>query len=383
MSLSHQTAARALAKMIADGVNSRRELQDELGLAKASVSRIVDGLIRRGVVSEGEKIDADTRGRKAVSLKVRPDAAYVIGTDLEGLAVRACILDARRQAVATAKRDISRRWSAKTILETWRTLLDELLAESGVPRTHIAGIGVGLPGVVNAEGFRTHAILPPGEWVDLDVRELLERFGLPAIAGNNTLCAADYERRLGAAQGRGSFLLVLVRSGIGAAMFGNGRFLVGEEMFTCELGHMRIDSSGRQCVCGKRGCLDVIASGRTLPPSNQRRGSAWQRDLQVRVGALGVGIANVLKLFHAPLVILDGLYSEYRDFVDPALAAALHSELDGLGLAPPELAFGENVNFKTSMGAALRAADAFLVDHFLATELAPGRKPRTSSASRR
>ena len=143
---------------------------------------------------------------------------------------------------------------------------------------------------------------------------------------------------------------------------------------------MRIDAKGRECVCGRRGCLDVVASGRTLPPPSRRRGLAWRRDLEVRVRALGVGIANLLKVFHTPLVILDGIYNEYGDSVRPTLAAALTSELGGLGLPTPELAFGEDAEFKASTGAALRAGDAFLVDHLLTTELALG---KTSPASRK
>ena len=238
MSMSRQTAARALAKMITGGVNSRRGLETELGLRKASVSRTVNGLIRRGVVWEGRKLDADTRGRKAVSLKIRPDSAYLLGTDLEGLAVRACVLDARQRVVEQAKRAISRRWSANRILETWAALIREVLDKADVPPDRIAGIGAGLPGIVGSDGFCTHAYLPPGQWIDLDARKPLAQLGLPVITANNGLCVADYEHRLGAARGRESFLLILARYGLGAVMYGNGRFLVGERMFTCEFGQV-------------------------------------------------------------------------------------------------------------------------------------------------
>jgi predicted NBD/HSP70 family sugar kinase len=369
---SRKTGAHALAKMISTGVRSRPELEVRMGLGKASVSRIVDGWIRRGVVSEGEKLDAGTRGRKARALEVRPDAAYLLGTDLEGLAVRACVLDAQRRPVAQAKREIMRGWSVQHTMDVWCELLDEVIGEAEVPRERLVGVGVGLPGVVDADDARTHAYLPPGQWMDLDVRPALDRMGLHWTAANNTLAAGIYERRMGVGQGRESFLLVLARYGLGAAMFGNGRWLIGEGMFTCEFGHMRIGAKGGRCICGQRGCLDVAASGRTLPAPSRRRGVSWRESLEERIRALGTGIANLLKLFHTPLVILDGIYGEYADQVGPALEAALAAELAELGLSAPEVAFGAKVEFKASMGAALRAADAFLVDHLLSSRLMGG-----------
>jgi predicted NBD/HSP70 family sugar kinase len=160
-------------------------------------------------------------------------------------------------------------------------------------------------------------------------------------------------------------MVVLARYGLGAALYGNGQFLVGDDAFTCELGHMRIDREGARCICGRRGCLDTVVSGRTLPPADRRRGAAWERELARRMQALGVGMGNVLKIFHPPLVVLDGLYNEYEETVLPMLRGALKRELEGLGLSVPRLVIGDKAEFKTAIGAALRAADVFLADYLL------------------
>jgi len=375
------TAARVIAAMVTLGAASRKELEAALALGKASISRTVDRLIRKQYVTEGPKV-ASSRGRKAASLRLKPGLAYLVGTDLEGLAVRGCVMDCSRRIVAAARREIGPRWSVGRILKSWSELLEELIAKSGVPKHKIAGVGVGLPGVVASDGLHSRAYLPPGRWVELDAGRVLAGLGLPATGANNVLCVADYERRLGAARGRTSFLAVLVRYGLGAVMFGNGAFLVGDESFTCEFGHMRISAGGPACACGSRGCLDVVASGRTLPAPGRRKGPDWERELARRVRALATGIANLLKVFHPPLVILDGVYNDHESFVRPRLVKALETELSGVALSVPEVAFGARAQFKASLGAALRAGDAFLAEHLLHHLFRSSRNPSARTGKR-
>lgn len=372
MDSGRQTAARVLAQMVAFGAGSRKELESGLRLSKASISRTVDRLLAEGHLREGMKLENDSRGRRATSLHVRPDLAFMVGTDLEGRAIRACVLNCAREVVASRSCIIGARWPVRRILQRWGDLLEETVGRSGLRRDDIAGLGAGLPGVVLRDGFRTRAYLPPGQWVDLDPGPALNRLGLPVAVANNVVCVSDYERRLGVGRGRSSFLSVLVRYGIGAAIYSHGEFLHGEESFTCELSHMRIALNGPRCICGGRGCLDVFASGRTMPPASRRRGVRWERELARRARALGVAVANVLKLFHPPLVIFNGIYNDYENQVRPVLLAVLAEELGGVGLSTPDVTFGGKVDFKASMGAALRAADAFLQAHLLERVLAPG-----------
>lgn len=370
MESGKRSVTRVIRTLIAGGASSRREVEAALGRSKASISRTVDRLLEQGYLIRGPKLNAESRGRKTTSLQVRPDLVYLIGTDLEGRAVRACLLDGSRHVVTTAKAALGARWSVERILECWGSLIERMIAESGIPRGKIAGAGAGLPGVVMREGLRTRAYLPPGKWVDLDVGTALSRLGLPITAANNVVCVSDYEQRLGAARGVKSFLSVVARYGLGAAMCGNGFLLMGEETLTCEFGHMRIDLTGPVCICGRRGCLDVFASGRTMPDVARRRSPAWKPELAKRSRMMGIGIANLLKLFHPQMVILNGVYNDYESQVAPVLTKTLGEELEGLGLTVPKVVFGENVEFKVSIGAALRAGGAFLEKHLLKSALA-------------
>ena len=365
------SAVRAVTEMVAYGARSRSELCQHLGMSRASITRAVEELRQAGLVEEGAKLTTPGPGRRTTSLRVRPDIGYIVGTDLEGTALRACVLDCDRQIVASDKCALGANCTMKDAMGQWTELIGDVLDRSGVEPDKVVALGVGLPGIVSRDHCRTHAYLPPGRWVDLDARSALKRFGLPVTVANNVICVSEYERRMGVARGAPAFVSVLVRYGIGAAVYADGSFLHGQEVFTGEFGHMRLDPRGPVCICGQRGCLDVFASGRTWTGADTPSDARRRRELAKRSRYLGVGLANLLKIFHPPLVSLNGIYNEYRAEVMPPLTDELRKELEPLGIAAPEVVFGEPVEFKASMGAALRAASEFL-EPYLVGNVLPG-----------
>ncbi len=357
------TNAEVIAGMFRHGAKTRQELANAIGLGKASTARIVERLLRAGHLREGEKLHAAGRGRKATAIFIRSDLAYVTGADLEGRAVRACVLDMAGEVAACGQRTIGSSWSMKRIASSWLELMKQVIRKSGAGPNRIAGLGVGLPGIVSRDARRIHAYLPPGRWVDFDIGPALDTLGLPVAAANNALCVAEYERRAGRAKDASSFISIIARYGIGAAVCARGTFLEGEDTFIGEFGHTRINMNGPKCVCGRKGCLDVYASGRTLPAKSKRNDGSWTTELSKRGEYLAAALANLLKVCHSPLVVLNGVYNEHRTEIGPVLAGALADELKPLAIEPPELVFGEPSELKSSIGAAHRAADAFLQTH--------------------
>ena len=101
--------------MVTENAMTRNELCAKTGLSKSSMTNIINALIDSGIVEKGSKFNNTQRGRKTTTLRARPNIAYYIGTDLEGLAVRACIMDSNRQVVASDKKAISPDWSQQQI----------------------------------------------------------------------------------------------------------------------------------------------------------------------------------------------------------------------------------------------------------------------------
>jgi predicted NBD/HSP70 family sugar kinase len=325
-------------------------------------------LLDSGVISEGNPVEREEGGpgRRKVPLSVRPDCAYLLGTDLEGGALRACVLDACREVVAGEVCAIGADWPKERLLREWRNLLERVLARAAVPPGRLAAMGAGLPGVVARSSLATRTFLPSGQWSELDAAEPLRAIGVPVSVANNVLCVSEYEQRLGLAREESSFLSVLVRYGIGAALYAEGHQFVGETQFAGEIGHMRMFEDGPVCTCGMRGCLDVVASGRTMPNLAVLDPVERQAVLRLRAEALGRGIANLLKVFQPSAVLLNGVYNPHAEEFSSMLAGAIDAEFGTLPLARPRLLFGEHADFKSSIGAALRAGAEFLPDFFAA-----------------
>ena len=367
MSRRKTSRARVLAEMVTSGASTRAALCSRLRLSKASVGRAVGELLHAGHLTEAGRFNDSPRGRKTSVFQVRPDVAFALGTDLQGMALRACVLDATRRVVASGERAVGARWSLERIFGEWTRLIQTVKARSRVPARKFVGLGVGLPGMVSRGTWSIGAYLPPGRWADHNVHHELDRFGLPVVVANNAVCVAEYEHRSGAARGARSFISVLARYGIGAAMYSDGPALVGAHGFTGELGHMRVTARGPRCICGRRGCLDVYASGRTLPKPGARRGTRWARELRKRARYLAIGIGNLVKVFNPGFVLLNGVYNPYAADVEPVLVAALKEDLAPLGIAVPRVVFGEPFALKASIGAAYRVMDAALEAHLAGT----------------
>jgi len=359
------TRVRVLKHMIADCASTRADLCRGLGLSKASIGRAVQALLAEDLLIEAERVRIGDRGRKTACFEVRRNLAYSVGADLEGLAVRACVLDAARNLIHHGERPVLPRWQEARIFAEWIDLIQEVIRHAGIPAEKIVGLGVGLPGKVSRDGWRIRAYLPPGRWIEHEVATELAPFALPVTAANNAICVAEFERRSGEARNAASFASVLVRYGIGVALYAGGSFLAGEETFTGELGHMCVNAEGPVCVCGRRGCLDVYVSGRTLPESETDIDTLDSAALNKRMRYLALGTANLLKVFHPPLVVLNGIYNARAERVERDLTAALREELAPIGLSVPRVAFGKPNNLKTSIGAAYRAMDAFLESYLM------------------
>ncbi|MCP4310097.1 MAG: ROK family protein [Bacteroidetes bacterium] len=125
---------------------------------------------------------------------------------------------------------------------------------------HLRGIGVGAPNGNFYSGTIEHA--PNLTWKGIiPFVELMEKqFGLPALVTNDANAAALGEMLFGDAKGIKNFIMITLGTGLGSGLVVNGELIYGHDGFAGELGHVRAVDNGRQCGCGKRGCLETYVS---------------------------------------------------------------------------------------------------------------------------
>ena len=147
--------------------------------------------------------------------------------------------------------------AADRIAASAREVLSGLPADARVTRA-----GICSPGPIE---HRTGMIVDPPNltgWRDVPFAAMLsERLSLPASLEHDAKAAALGEFHLGAGRGAHSMCLIIVGTGIGAAMIVDGHLHRGEQNAAGEVGHFTVNLDGPICTCGSQGCVEAYAGG--------------------------------------------------------------------------------------------------------------------------
>lgn len=128
------------------------------------------------------------------------------------------------------------------------------------PAQSVSGIGIGAP----SSNERTGTIAHTANLIfqePVPIRDIFaRRFGLPSYLVKDANASALGEYRFGGARGMNNFALLTLGTGLGCGIFINGAHVPGYSGLASELGHITVTTGGRQCGCGRRGCLETYVS---------------------------------------------------------------------------------------------------------------------------
>ena len=399
--LRRTNRATVLRTVVLAGETTRAALGRDCQLSVGTVTNVVNELLAEGLLVEsGSRPSAG--GRPTTLLSARPDGAYFVGADVgeEGVAVG--LFDLRLQRVdqefARPRADVQ--LDAHAISRALGDALSHLRDRHPEKWTGVAGIGLGLPGVVetDAAGVQTLHAQTLG-WDPIQVRTLVDvpaADDLPVHAENGAKTLAGAELSLGAARGADQALVALLGRGVGLGVLSEGRVLRGPRGSAAEWGHTRVSVGGRRCPCGGRGCLEayigadgVLARWREAGGAPEGHGwTAVRRLLEAdaegdraahRVVAetleiLGIGLGGAVNLYNPERVVVGGwvglllMESHAGEIEALARSVALRRYADQFALHP--CAFGGDA---VALGAALLPLEHLIDD--------PGSAPRSGGAA--
>ena len=183
-----------------------------------------------------------------------------IGFDLGGTKMLALAFDEKFKEIGRSRRKTKASEGMKAGLCRIVETIEETLTEAKVSKESIAGIGIGVPGPLDhREGVIIDA--PNLGWKDMPLKKTLAKaFGCDVVVVNDVDAGVYGEYSFGAAQGAHCALGVFPGTGIGAGCVYRGQLIQGSVNSCMELGHIPVLPEGPICGCGKRGCLEAVAS---------------------------------------------------------------------------------------------------------------------------
>jgi predicted NBD/HSP70 family sugar kinase len=271
LTLLRQINHNMVLRMIQQGSPiSRTDIVQASGLSASAVSGITAELLERGLIQEiGEAEGTGRAGRRAVMLRLNPAAGYVLGVKLALRTITCVITDldanvlrASETPVPFVEAEIHEApvFPAAEMIQLTIQALEALLTTSGVERTRLIGIGVGVNGIVDNE-LGICRLAPHFGWRNVPLSAPLSaHFALPVLLENDTRTAAIAEQWFGAGRGINHFVTVVVGYGLGAGVVANGQIYRGALNGAGEFGHTQVQEDGPRCSCGKRGCVEALAA---------------------------------------------------------------------------------------------------------------------------
>ena len=271
-----------------------------------------------------------------------------LGFDLGGTTIKAGLVDARGNVVATRKA------ATPASAAEFRTTLEAMTRE--LTNATVTGAGFACKGLIDFE--TTRVIANPGPTVFLEGLTLASLVGgaLPSgcrIAGDNDGRAAlAGEVKWGAAQGCTDAMMFTLGTGVGGGVLAGGRIIRGAGGIAGHLGHVSVDPWGVDCICGGRGCIETIFSARaiesaadavihrgvetglkhspTRPPTCEfvfataRQGDPVAGHIVDRaITALGAAMAGLAHALDPEIIIVGGQIAEAGDYLFDKLRADL------------------------------------------------------------
>ncbi len=316
---------------------TRSEIADRLALTLPTVTTSVADMLAEGILCERE-LDSWSAGpqggRRPAALDFVPGAAYALGAELGPYGTMAVVTDVRGNVVAKSKLPPAQD-NYQQMLEALAAQLRELIRH--LPGRRVLGLGVGLPGFIEAERGIVRSTLHPSWNARALAQDLSRALELPAVVDNNARMRLSAEAVFTRSWRPDVFAYFFISRGIACPVTLKTGVWTGCTAGAGEIGHMIVQPQGPKCpLCGHHGCLDAVASETAVlrqcreacregrAPVLQRLAGERPLDMGLALQAQaqgdpavcgifeqavryqGIALANISNLLSPGLVLVDG-----------------------------------------------------------------------------
>ena len=291
------------------------------GLSKMAATNIISQLIEEDILEEKETIRVKGKGRNPIQLDLSKRAPKLIGVNIASDICSVVLCDMHLRIIGKTGFYV-RKVDPDKIMENICRCIDRVIKKS--PKEQFWGIGVAAPGPVDL--LRGIILSHSGfaEMENIPIVEILEeKYHMPVLLESRQNCAALAEKYYGNGHDTEDLLLVGIGEEIGSGVISHGNLRESASGMTPELGHMSIDMNGRECCCGRKGCLRAYIEGsvlraeyaeatgsdvtfREICRAAEKGEEAADRILGEMTEKLACGLVNAVNLLGPQKVILGG-----------------------------------------------------------------------------
>jgi predicted NBD/HSP70 family sugar kinase len=233
------------------------DLSDKINKSIPLTTKMLGKLMEEGLVTE-TGYAASTGGRRPVMYSLKQDVMYVVSVAMDQLVTQIAILDMQNRNITDIELfelPLTKNPNAPVALAE---KINEIITRSGIPKNKIAGVGIGMPGFVNAvKGINYTFLETEGYTI---TQYITAKVKLPVFIDNDSRLIALAELKFGAARDKKNALVINVGWGVGLGMILEGELFRGHDGFAGEFSHIPLFLNNKLCSCGKSGCLETETS---------------------------------------------------------------------------------------------------------------------------
>jgi len=334
---------KILSLLHTNGHTSATELAKSLKISLPTCIVLLNDLISSGYLTN-IGVGESSGGRKPSLYGLSEDVLYVIACDFARYSANMAIFDCYNKFV-TPIVQIDTHIDDPQLTDKLFMAAKKLMADHGISEEKVFGLGVDMPGLINSKTGINYTIKDKKR--QNIGRDLKQKFNKPVYIDNDARMHAYGEFQFGAAKRYKDAIIIHWSWGLGLGIFVNGQLCSGKNGFAGEFSHIPMVENGELCICGKRGCLETIASSNTIMKRvaqgfedkevsaliNQfaahpekvtpedvilsaRMGDEFCISILNEIGkSMGKGLSYIIQLLNPEVIVLSGPISKAKQYV--------------------------------------------------------------------
>jgi len=265
---------------------------------------------------------------------------YVVGVDVGGTNIKLGVVGPSGQIIV--RNSFATKPFASSRIKLISALAREIEASikaAGLNKKQIAGVGIGLPGLIDFEKGVVRFLPNIPGWQNVHLKLILQKkVHLPVFVDNDVKIITLAESKFGAGRGVKNLICMTLGTGVGAGLILNGQLYRGEDNAAGELGHMPLNEHGPKCNCGGIGCFEAYVGNRPLfalasrvmrtpnmttqimfalaKKGNKKALLFWKMAAE----RIGNGLVGIVNLLNPRLIIIGGGVSNNEEFLFKTIA---------------------------------------------------------------